>query len=328
MDPVFVTGGTGFVGGHLLDHLAAAGHPVRALVRSPQAARDIEERGATAVVGHVLDETSLRSGMAGCVVAYHVAGVNVTCPSDPAELYRTNIGGTRHVIRAAAAAGVPRVVYTSSVTALGTPPGVIGNESSPSRGHFPSHYARSKHLGERAAFDEGARQGVDVVAVLPASVQGPGRSEGSARIFRYALQARRPIVVPVAVSIIDVRDCTAAHVLAAQRGVAGERYVASGATHSAVKILEALSRIVARPIRPIVVPTRLAAILGYPLAAVAALLPGDRDLCPELFRTLLHDHRYDGTRAVRDLGLTYTPFPATLRRIVAWLQEQGLIGPG
>lgn len=328
MDPVFVTGGTGFVGGHLLDHLVAAGHPVRALARSPQAARGLEERGATAFVGHLLDEATLRSGMAGCVVAYNVAGVNVNCPSDPAELYRTNVGGTRRVIRAAAAAGVPRVVHTSSVTALGAAPGVIANENSPSREHFPSHYARSKHLGERAAFDEGARLGVEVVAVLPSSVQGPGRSEGSARLFRYALQSRRPIVVPVAVSIIDVRDCTAAHVLAAQRGAAGERYVASGATRSAVEILEALSRIVARPIRPIVVPARPAAIIGYPVAAIAALLPGDRDLCPELLRTLLHDHRYDGTRAVRDLGLTYTPFPVTLRRIVDWFQEQGLIGSG
>lgn len=327
MDPVFVTGGTGFVGGHLLDHLIAAGHPVTALVRSRRAARGIERRGAFAILGDVLDEASLRSGMSGNVVTYHVAGVNATCPTDPGQLYRTNVDGTRRVVRAAAAAGVRRVVLTSSVTALGTAPGAVGSEESPSTGYFPSHYARSKHLGERAAFDEGANRGVEVIAVLPASVQGPGRSEGSARLFRYALQSRRPVVLPVAVSIVDVRDCTAAHVLAAQRGIAGERYIASGATRSAAEILEELARIVATPIRPVVVPTPMAAAVGYALAAAAVMLPGDRDLCPELLRTLLHDHRYDGSKAVRNLGLSYTPFPETLHRIVDWFREEGLVGP-
>ena len=325
MEPVFLTGGTGFVGGHLLDHLVSRGQDVRALARTGQAARDLEKRGAFPVRGHLLDETALRAGMEACGVVYHVAGVNAMCPPDPGELYRSNVSGSASVVRAAAAAGVPRVVVTSSVTALGVVPGTVGTEDSPNRGYFPSHYARSKHLGERVAFDQGERHGVEVVAVLPASVQGAGRRTGSARLFRYALGGKRPVVVPVDVSIVDVEDCTAAHVLAAGRGVAGERYIASGVTISPTGILAELSGIVGRPIRPIVLSSRVAGAVGYPLAVAARIWRSDLDLCPEMLRTLLHDHRYDGSRATRDLGLAYTPFPVTLGRIVAWFAAEGLL---
>ena len=174
-------------------------------------------------------------------------------------------------------------------------------------------------------FEEGARHQIEVVAVLPASVQGTGRRTGSARLFRYALGGRRPVVVPVDVSIVDVRDCTEGHLRVARRGRAGERYILSGITISPVGILRELSLILGRPIRPIVLTPSFAAVVGYPISVAVAALRRDLDLCPEMVRTLLHHHRYDGTRAERDLGLAYTPFPETLRDIVAWMTAEGLV---
>ena len=138
------------------------------------------QRGARVVRGDTLDEEALASGMSGCELVYHVAGVNTLCPSDPAHLFHVNVRGAETAVRAAARAGVTRVVLTSSAAALGEAEGSVGSESSPHRGSYLSVYERSKHEGELAAFTAARQAGIELVSINPSSVQGPGRREARA----------------------------------------------------------------------------------------------------------------------------------------------------
>jgi dihydroflavonol-4-reductase len=237
---------------------------------------------------------------------------------------RVNVDGVRHVVRAAADTGVRRIVLTSSAATIGEPDGVVADEQTPHAGHFLSHYARSKYLGEQAFFDEAAGVGIEAVAVNPSSVQGPGRADGSALLIRYALAMRRPVAIETTVSVVDIDDTARAHLLASGRGADGERYLINGATAGIARFVELLAEAAGRPIDPIILPEWAAKGL-YPVAAVAALSGRDLPMCVEMLRTLLHGHRFDATRSIVDLGMAYTPLAGTLDRSVRWLQMNGFV---
>ena len=310
--PAFVTGGSGFVGGDLVRSLVADGIEVRALARSAPAAERIATAGGGVVSGDVFAGDALAEAMRGCDVVYHVAGINQLCPRDPAALYRVNVDGTYRVVAAAARAGVPRVVVTSSAAAIGEPRGVVATEDTEHSGRFVSHYARSKKLGEDAAFAAGRRFGIDVIAVNPSSVQGPDRTDGSARLLHAAVRTRWPLIVDTTVSLVDISDCTEGHRGAAQRGRPGRRYLLSGGAATLATIVGWFGEVTGRTHRPITIPRWLLSS-GTPLLWLGHRVAGG-EVCPELVATLLHGHIVDGSRATRELGLDYTPLTATVRR--------------
>jgi dihydroflavonol-4-reductase len=166
----FLTGGSGLVGGAVLEGLVERGDAVVALARSDTAAAAVAARGAEIARGDVLDEDALTAGMRGCDLVYHVAGVNTHCPDDPAKLIHVNVRGAEAAVRAAARAGVRRVVLTSSAASPGEEKGTVGTEVSPHRGRYLSDYERSKHEGEVAALAAARREGVELVSVNPSSV--------------------------------------------------------------------------------------------------------------------------------------------------------------
>jgi dihydroflavonol-4-reductase len=318
----FLTGGSGFIGGTLCSRLVADGASVRALARSPVAAAKVAARGAEPWDGHVLDEDRLATGMAGCAIAYHVAGVNTHCPRDPDHLMRVNVGGTEAVIRAAARAGVRRVVMTSSAASVGEPHGTVGREDTAHRGSYLSVYDRSKHEGELAAFAAGARLGVEVVALNPSSVQGPGRASGNGKLIIDYLNGKLPAFVDVPVSIVDVADVAEAHRLAAERGRAGARYVLNGATIPSPEALALVAELSGVRERVQLVPPALARTVAE---VVARARGRTTSLCRARVRTILHGHRYDGSLAVRELGLAYTPVAETFARTIDWAVAEGLV---
>jgi dihydroflavonol-4-reductase len=325
MTRVFLTGGSGVVGGALLAGLAEHGDEIVALARSDEAAAKLDQRGARVVRGDTLDEDVLAAGMEGCELLYHVAGVNTLCPSDPAELFHVNVRGAETAVRAAARAQVRRVVLTSSTSALGEAEGTVGNEESPHRGSFMSTYERSKHEGEKAAFEAARRAGVELVAVLPSSVQGPGRAGGTGRILIAYLNGRLRAFVHTRISLVDIDDCVQGHLHAAERGRPGERYVLNSATLTSAEALKIVSGLTG--------VTDHVRFLPAPVASAAAtLIEGafrfrgrTPPVCREMVRTMLHGHRYDGSKAARELGVTYTPVRETFRRTIAWALEQGLV---
>jgi dihydroflavonol-4-reductase len=322
---VFVTGASGFIGGALTTRLLERGDEVVGLARSDAAAAVVAKRGAEVARGNLLDEDSLVAGMQGCALAYHVAGVNTHCPSDPAMLLRVNVEGAEAAVRAAARAGVPRVVFTSSAAAVGEPAGTVGREDTRHRGSYLSVYDRSKHLGEQAAFRAAQRLGIELVAVNPSSVQGPGRASGNGRIIIAYLNGRLRVFVDAHVSVVDIADTVDGHLLAAERGRGGERYVLNGATipsPEALKIVSELSG-VSEPVR--MVPPTLARAAATVAEAVGRACGKPSSLCRARVRTILHGHRYDGSRASRELGLTYTPIADTFSRTIEWAVAEGLV---
>jgi dihydroflavonol-4-reductase len=324
-DRVFVTGGSGLIGGALVDRLVARGDEVVALARSDASAAALAARGAAVARGDLLDEASLTGAMAGCAVAYNVAGVNTLCPTDPEPLYRANRDGARAVARAAAAAGVRRLVHTSSAATLGEPKGSTGREDSPHRGSFLSDYERSKFEGERAVLEEAARTGLDVVCLNPASVQGPGRAGGTGRILLALLDGRLPVFIDTRISVVDIADTVEGHLLASERGVSRERYLLCGATLTSEEAVALLSRVAGREIRPRIVPPAVAGAAGAVAEAGFRLARKRAPLCRAMIRTMLHGHAYDGSRAERELGLRYTPVEDTLRRTLEWARAEGLV---
>ncbi|GMQ93733.1 MAG: NAD-dependent epimerase/dehydratase family protein [Acidimicrobiia bacterium] len=298
---------------------------MRALARSEAAAVAVSGHGAEPVIGDVFDAEALAGGMWGVDTVYHAAGVNETCSRDPRAMDRVNIDGSVAVIRAAAATGVRRVVYTSSAAAIGESEGMIGVEHIAHSGEFLSPYARSKYLAEEAVASEAELLGVDLVIVSPSSVQGPGRATGSAALLLRVLNAKRPTLVETMMSIVDIQDCTAGHMNAAKFGRAGERYILSGATITATEAVDLLTDAVGRQISPRWVSRGLVRSLGIPAVRVVAVVRPSLGVCPELLRTLLHGHRFDGSKAASDLRFTYTEASETIARTVKWFRDEGLI---
>jgi dihydroflavonol-4-reductase len=323
---VLVTGGTGFIGAAIVERLLRDGEHVKALARSDASAQALAAAGAEPVRGDVRDLEALTSGMRGCDVVYHAAGANAFCLRDPAPMFEINVNGSDAVVRGAARAGVRRVVYTSSAATLGEARGSVGTERSPHRGWFLSNYERSKFEAERRVLCVARETGSDVVCVNPASVQGPGRSTGSARLLLDYLNGRLKAVVDTRLSLVDIADCTQGHLSAASKGTAGERYVLSGATLTVREGLALVSRLtgVERPVRTLSPSLALAAATAA--EALAWIRRDTPRLCRELVRTLVHGHAYDGSKAAQALALRYTPIEETLRRTIDWWIAQGLVG--
>jgi dihydroflavonol-4-reductase len=320
-----VTGGTGFLGRAIVERLVGAGDQVRALARSEASSGELGGLGAEPVRGDVLDLEALAAAMRRCNVVYHAAGANAFCLSDPAPLFEVNVRGSENVVRAAARAGVRRVVYTSSAATLGEASGTVGSEESPHRGSFLSEYERSKFEAERAVFETARETGVEVVSVNPASVQGPGRTTGSAKLLLDYLNGRIKAIVDSRLSLVDIADCTEGHLLAGTGGTPGERYVLSGATLTVREGLALVASLlgVERPLR--ILPPFVAMAAATAAEAAGRVRRRNPRICRELARTLLHGHAYDGSKATRALGLRYTPVEETLRRTVDWWVEQRLV---
>ncbi len=325
MTSVFVTGGSGFIGGALIERLVADGHGVTALARSEAAATAVATAGATPATGDLADVDLLAEAMGGAEHVYHVAGVNEMCPRSEMAMFQANVQGTRNVVAAAAKAGVDRVVYTSSAVVLGEAAGTLGTEESEHRGRYLSTYERSKHEAELVAFTAAEHHDVDVVAVNPSSVQGPGRVGGSARIFLYALRSQRPWLFDTTLSIVDIDDCVDAHLLAAERGRPGDRYVVSGAALSVGDAVRLLNEVADVRTAPRMIPRSVVRTIALPMSYLLRFVPTSTRVCPDLIRVLLHGHTYDGSKAVDELGLVYTPIAETLRKTVEWYRTEGLL---
>jgi dihydroflavonol-4-reductase len=322
---VFLTGGTGFVGEAILARLIADGRTVRALTRSDAGAERLAAAGAQPVHGDILDPAGLSAAMLTCEVVYHVAGLNGFCLPDPSELLRMNVTGTVNVVRAAGVAGVRRIVYTSSAATIGEADGTIGREDSPHRGSFLSHYEHSKWQAERDAFAAAAAAGVELVSVNPASVQGPGRTRGTAKLLLGYLNGTLKTVIDSRMSIVDIADCAEAHLRAETSGATGERYLISGATLTVREAIAAMAEIAGIEGVPRILPAPVAMATATVIGAIGRVRRRRAPFCREMMRTLLHGHAYDGTRATRELGLSYLPIEETLRRTLAWYRQNGFI---
>ena len=331
---VLLTGATGFVGGHVLRALASRGDEVRCLVRASSPRRNLEGVGGDleVVEGDLADRAAIERAVDGCDIVYHCAADYRLWAERPQEIYETNVEGTRRVLRAAHEAGVERVVYTSSVGALGLEPsGAAADERTPvTIADMVGHYKRSKYLAERVA-EEWAERGLDVVIVNPSTPVGEGdlKPTATGRIILDFLNGRTPAWVDTGLNLVDVRDVAAGHLLAAERGRAGEKYILGNRDMTLRDILRTLAEIAGRPAPRLRVP-HWAAFAAAAVDTAFARLRGVPPSVPlEAVRLARHKMYFDSTKAVTELDLPQTPVEEALARAVAWFRDNGYVrSPG
>lgn len=321
-----LTGGTGFVGAHVARALLARGVRLRCLVRPGSRRANLEGLDVELAEGDLLHFPSLRDAARGCEAVFHCAADYRLWAPDPAEIYRTNVQGTRNVLRAAAEAGAGRVVHTSSVGALGhARGGAPANEETPVRlEEMVGHYKRSKFLAERAA-DAWAGRGLPVVIVNPSTPVGELdiRPTPTGQVIVDFLAGRIPAYVETGLNLIDVRDVAEGHLLAAVRGRPGERYILGNRNLTLRELFEALSRIGGLPAPRLRLPHGVALALAAAEGVRARWTGRPPRVSLEGVRMARRPMWFDAAKAVRELGLPQSRVDAALERAVAWFRRNG-----
>ena len=321
-----VTGGTGFVGRAVVAELLASGRAVRVLARNPQhpALSGLEVEIAP---GDLKDEGSLQRALRGCTSLFHVAADYRLWVPDPREMYAVNVEGSRSLLAAAAAAGLDRVVYTSTVGTLGNPgSGIPGTEDTPvNLDEMVGHYKRSKFLAEQVAL-EFARQGLPVVVVNPSTPVGPwdSRPTPTGEIIVDFLKRRMPAYLETGLNLIHVADVARGHLLAEAKGRSGEKYILGHENLSLSGIFELLADISGLPAPRVKLPywpvLGLACLNEFWATYVSGRPPRLPLTAIRMARKFMY---FDNTKAVKYLGLTLTPVRVALEDAVAWFKQHG-----
>jgi dihydroflavonol-4-reductase len=323
-----VTGGTGFVGAAVARALLQAGWEVRTLVRKGSDRRNLRQLSLEIVEGDLADNTSLARAVAGCEALFHVAADYRLGARDPTELYRTNVEGTRNILNAARAAGVARVVYTSSVATMGIPmDGSPGREDTPvALTDMIGHYKRSKFLAEEVA-REAARAGTSVIIVNPSTPIGPGdvKPTPTGQMVLDAASGRMPAYVDTGLNIVHVDDVAAGHLLAFHRGRAGERYILGGQDMTLREILVEIAQLVGRRAPRIRLPGGLILPVAYAAEFVARVTGGTTRVTVEGVRMARKRMFFSSEKAARELGYQWRAPTQAFADAVSWLREQGLL---
>lgn len=320
MAKTLVTGGTGFIGSHVVRELARRGDEPRLLLREGSAVEHLAGVDFERVVGDVLDRDSVRGAMEGVDRVFHMAGPTSMRRRDRDRVFEVHVGGTRIVMEEALRAGVVRAVYTSSAGAVGpAKPGGTADEAQPfTAGGLGIAYINAKHDAEAMAMRVAAR-GLPLVVVNPSFVLGPDDPTGTSnRLVRRLLLRRIPAYVDGALSIVDVRDVARGHLLADQHGQAGERYLLSGRNFTLQRLFADLSRIAGVPPPPLKANGTLAIAWVVALERAGLPLPTSSDE----IRSGVQWWTYRNDKARRELGFRPRPHEETLEDTVRWQLEQ------
>lgn len=320
-----VTGGNGFVGSHVVRALRARGDRVRVLARPGADLRALAGVQYDLVSGDLRQAALLEDAVKGCAEVYHVAADYRLWVPDPAPMYATNVEGTRNLLAAARRHGVGRLVHTSTVGALGVPVGGIGNENSPvSLENMIGPYKRSKFMAEQLAL-AAARDGMPVVVVNPSTPIGAldYKPTPTGRIIADFLKRRMPAYMDTGLNLVNVEACARGHLLAAQRGAIGEKYILGGENLTLQQLFARLERLCGVPAPRVRLPYPV--VLGY--AAGADLIARITGRPPRASLTevrMAHKRMFfDSAKAVRELGYEPGVLDDALRAAIDYYRQSG-----
>ena len=323
-----VTGATGFVGAAVARALLAAGWRVRVLVRAGADRGNLRHLAADIVDGDLADVSSLERALDGCTGLFHVAADYRLGARDPEPLYRTNVDGTRNILSAARKAGVPRIVYTSSVATIGIPPdGSPGEERTPAAlSDMIGHYKRSKYLAEEVARDA-ARTGLPVIIVNPSTPVGPGdiKPTPTGQLVLDAARGRMPAYVDTGLNVVHVDDVAAGHLLAFERGTAGERYILGGEDMTLQTILQLIAGLTGRKPPRIRLPYAAVLPVAYLAEAFAAVSGRSGRVTLEGVRMSRKRMFFSSGKAAAELGYRWRPPLQAFEDALRWFRERGML---
>ena len=328
---VFLTGATGFVGGHVARVYAAEGASLRLLTRKTSSLAGIEGLDADIVQGDLRQPEALRSALAGCDALVHVAADYRLWVTDPKEMYAANVAGTRELLRIANELGVPKVVYTSSVATMGFKmDGSIVDEATPvNESAMIGHYKRSKFLAEQEAI-AAARAGQHVLILNPTTPIGPGDAKPTptGRIIVDFLNRNFPAYVETGLNLVDVSEVARMHVVALDRGTPGERYILGGENLTLKQILDRLSAITGLPSPTMKVPHWVAmAFAAFDQTLTGKLRGKEPRATVEAVRMGRKMMFASSSKAERELGFKVLPVYGALRAAVEWFVANGYAPP-
>lgn len=327
---VLVTGATGFVGSAVARLLLAQGQQVRLLVRPTSTGANIEGLPVEIAYGDLRDRASLDIACRGCSGLYHVAADYRLWVRDTDELYQSNVEGTRALMLAALAAGIARVVYTSSVATLGHhADGSPADEDTPvTIDDMIGHYKRSKFLAERVVDELVTTRALPAVIVNPSTPIGPRdiKPTPTGRVVRDAALGRIPAFVDTGLNVAHVDDVAYGHLLAFERGAVGRRYILGGEDLALRRILTLVGRLCGRKPPRIELPRRAL----YPVAWVSELMArlgngAEPQVTRDALRMAAKKMYFDSSRARRELGYQSRPASEAIADAVAWFRAQGQI---
>jgi len=324
---VFITGATGFVGGHVARQYAVEGASLRVLTRQTSRLDSLTGIDAEMVKGDLREPEKLRSALTGCDALVHVAADYRLWVRDPKQMYAANVDGTRELLKLAREVGVQRVVYTSSVATMGfKADGTIVNEETPvALADMIGHYKRSKFLGEQEAI-RAAKAGQHVMILNPTTPIGPGDAKPTptGRIIVDFLNKKFPAYVDTGLNLVDVAEVARMHVAALERGTPGERYILGGENLTLKQILDRMSAITGLPSPKWKVPHAVAMTFAFFDETITGKMRGKEPRATvEAVRMGKKMMFASSAKAERELGFKFVPVYPALRAAIDWFVAHG-----
>lgn len=324
-----VTGAAGFLGSHVARQLAARGESVRVLLRTSSSNRAIADLPLEYVTGDLRDPASLERAVQGVQRVFHVAADYRLWAKRKQDIYDSNVGGTKNLLEAARKSGVELFVYTSTVATIAVDRPQPPNESTDAKlEEMVGHYKRSKWLAEKEV-REAASGGFPAVIVMPTTPVGPWdwKPTPTGKIILDFLNGKMPGYVETGLNFVGVEECAAGHLLVAEKGKRGERYLLGGENLTLKALLDRLHQITGLAAPRLKIPHGLALGVAYASTAFSRLVGREPQIPVEGVKIAQHMMFVDASRAQRELGFEPGSVTAALERAVRWYEANGYVGP-
>jgi dihydroflavonol-4-reductase len=322
-----VTGASGFLGSHVARQLVATGEPVRVLMRPSSTNRAVSDLSLEYVTGDLRDPGSLEKAMAGVQYVFHVAADYRLWAKRSKEIYESNVGGTKNLLAAAKRAGVEKIIYTSTVATIAVDRPELPTESTQARlDEMIGHYKRSKWMAEQEVL-KAAKEGLPVVVAMPTTPVGPGdwKPTPTGKIILDFLNGKMPGYVETGLNFVGAEECAAGHLLVAEKGKVGERYLLGGENMTLKQLLDGLAKITGLSAPSLKIPHGLALSVAYVNTAFSRLIGREPQIPVEGVKIARHNMFVDVSRAQRELGFQPSSVAAALERAVRWYVENGYV---
>jgi dihydroflavonol-4-reductase len=324
-----VTGAAGFLGSHVTRQLVARGEEVRVLIRASSSNRAISDLPLEYVTGDLRDPASLERAMKGVQRVFHVAADYRLWAKRSQDIYDSNVGGTKNLLTAAKAAGVAQLIYTSTVATIAVDRLELPNEFTDSKlAEMIGHYKRSKWMAEQEAL-KAAKEGLPVVVAMPTTPVGPWdwKPTPTGKIILDFLNGKMPGYVETGLNFVGVEECAAGHLLVAERGKVGERYLLGAENLTLKEMLDTLAKITSLPAPGMKIPHGVALGVAYLESTLSRLVGREPQIPVDGVKIAQHKMFVDCSRAQKELGFQPGSVAAALERAVRWYQLNGYVKP-
>lgn len=324
-----VTGASGFLGSHVARQLVSRGEDVRVLMRPSSTNRAVADLSLEYVTGDLRDRASLERALAGVRYVFHVAADYRLWARKSREIYDSNVGGTRNLLEAAKRANIEKFIYTSTVATIAVDRQQLPNESTDARlQEMIGHYKRSKWMAELEVL-KAAKQGLPAVVAMPTTPVGPGdwKPTPTGKIILDFLNGKMPGYVETGLNFVGAEECAEGHLLVAEHGKVGERYLLGAENLTLKAMLDLLSKITGLPAPSLKIPHGLALGVAYMNTAFSRLVGREPQIPIEGVKIAQHMMFVDCSRAQRELGFKPGSVAAALERAVRWYEANGYVKP-